>query len=734
MLKSKRILLILVAIAFITSITALGFPVTTKANSTFTNFITRSGDKLMDGSNELRFISINVPNFHFNENGPWSRIDPWEQEDILKSVVQMGGTVIRQYTFTFPGNDQGGTKVHYYSDGNYDSELFSDMDTGLQLAQQYGIRVIVPFIDKYSYWGGIYQFSSLNGGNGYDFYTNPVVKQRFKNFVSYVVNRYKNNKAILAWELGNELTGASDAWTQEMAAFVKSIDPNHLVSDNRWCADMNIPASACDNPDVDIIDNHFYGGDYVTKVNTDRNTCKDKKVYIVGEFGYAMAQAGGMSSFLDELISNGTSGAMIWSLRSHSKDGGFYFHVDAMHIYHWPGINKNETDVTTVLRQKAYQIRNLSLPSLPIPDAPVILSNSTIESIKWKGSAGAQKYDIERASNTSGPWSVVGTDVLESTNPYKPFSDMSAAEGQSYYYRVKAKNVSGISAASNVVGPITAPSITEGNLALNKVVTASSILVGYEASKAVDGSTASRWSSVNSDPQGIYVDLGDTYTINRVLLYWEAAYGKAYKLQVSNDAANWTDIYSTTTGDGGIDDLTGLSGSGRYVRMYGTQRGTLYGYSLLEFGVYGSGGVTPAPSGSIVDEMNDFTKSYSHTASLTFDAANTNYFAGDKSRLVRTSATYENIVYHTPGNINYMMVDTYFWPNEAVADFKFYTSNDGTSYTEYVPDKTNLGGNWTRIKYESSSLPTNTKYLKIEFRNTSVNNWNPQISKIQIDY
>jgi len=48
----------------------------------------------------------------------------------------------------------------------------------------------------------------------------------------------------------------------------------------------------------------------------------------------------------------------------------------------------------------------------------------------------------------------------------------------------------------------------------------------------------------------------------------------------------WTTIFSTTIGDGGIDDLTGLVGSGRYVRLNGTVRATQYGYSLWEFEVY----------------------------------------------------------------------------------------------------------------------------------------------------
>ncbi|MEV4412811.1 family 20 glycosylhydrolase [Catellatospora sp. NPDC049609] len=127
------------------------------------------------------------------------------------------------------------------------------------------------------------------------------------------------------------------------------------------------------------------------------------------------------------------------------------------------------------------------------------------------------------------------------------------------------------------------------DLALGRpVIVSSTYRVGVEAVNAVDGDSATRWSSDRSDPQWIYVDLGSTRTVNRVRINWEAAYGKSYEIQVSDDAVNWTPIYSTTTGDGGVDDLTGLSGTGRYVRMYGTQRGTVYGYSIWDFNVFGA--------------------------------------------------------------------------------------------------------------------------------------------------
>lgn len=153
-------------------------------------------------------------------------------------------------------------------------------------------------------------------------------------------------------------------------------------------------------------------------------------------------------------------------------------------------------------------------------------------------------------------------------------------------------------------------------LSQGKPATASSIETSsFTAAKAVDGNTSTRWASAEGhDPEWIRVDLGATYSITRVALTWEAAYAKSYQVQTSANGSTWTTIYSTTTGNGGGDDLTGLNGSGRYVRVYGTVRGTSYGYSLFEFKVYGSGtgpspsptvSPTPSPTGSTHVDLND---------------------------------------------------------------------------------------------------------------------------------
>jgi hypothetical protein len=124
------------------------------------------------------------------------------------------------------------------------------------------------------------------------------------------------------------------------------------------------------------------------------------------------------------------------------------------------------------------------------------------------------------------------------------------------------------------------------NLALNKTATASSTEnAGFPAADAVDGNLGTRWSSAFSDPQWLEVDLGSSQAICQVTLNWENAYATAFQIQTSPDGTNWTTIYSTTTGTGGTQTLN-VSGTGRYIRMYGTARATQYGYSLWEFSVF----------------------------------------------------------------------------------------------------------------------------------------------------
>jgi hypothetical protein len=124
-------------------------------------------------------------------------------------------------------------------------------------------------------------------------------------------------------------------------------------------------------------------------------------------------------------------------------------------------------------------------------------------------------------------------------------------------------------------------------LSTGKPALSSSVEPGYPAVLAVDGDPATRWSSAFTDPQWLQVDLGSTQALGRVELNWEVAYGKTYQIQTSTDGTTWTPVATATARTGGNETLL-VTGTARYVRMYGTERGTEWGYSLYEFKVYGS--------------------------------------------------------------------------------------------------------------------------------------------------
>ncbi len=168
------------------------------------------------------------------------------------------------------------------------------------------------------------------------------------------------------------------------------------------------------------------------------------------------------------------------------------------------------------------------------------------------------------------------------------------------------------------------------NLAYHKPVIVSSIEgTGLEGEKAVDGFYTTRWSSQFSDPQFIAVDLGEVYEIDKVVLFWETAYGKSYVIQTSIDSVSWTPAAGVSNGDGGI-DIIPLTERARFVRMYGFQRGTQWGYSLYEFEIYGPDSTSSIQNwesshGQIerIKLKNNFPNPFNSTTNIEFDLPKT---------------------------------------------------------------------------------------------------------------
>jgi mannan endo-1,4-beta-mannosidase len=431
------------------------------------SFITRSGSTLYDEGREFRFVSINIPNYFIVEDRAgnitqnWHRVTEFEQRDACRAVKRMGGQVFRTYTFSVQGgaNVQNNLAHITGSNGNltYNEELFQDVDMGLAIAREEGVRMYIPIIDNWQWFGGCNEFANIAGGG--DFWTSSTIKSKFKDFVTWLLNRtnsvtgvrYKEDPTIMAWELGNEIDKANDTWITEMAAHIKSQDPNHLVIDG---GHKSIPQASLSSSNIDVITTHYTDGDIQS--NTSR-AASSSKAYIYGEFRTDSS----IQNIVNTTRSSGAAGCLIWSLRFRTEYGGFYFHSDFdghSDSLQYPGFSEtlpsNEREIFTILRNGAYQIQGQSAPTEPVPPAPVLLPISNTQEINWQGSAGAFYYTLQRSSSAGGGWSNVATNISDA----KKNGDVAALPLYSdnpgsgiWYYRVIAINGAGESEPSNVV-------------------------------------------------------------------------------------------------------------------------------------------------------------------------------------------------------------------------------------------------------------------------------------------
>ncbi|GLY80783.1 hypothetical protein Airi01_090500 [Actinoallomurus iriomotensis] len=202
----------------------------------------------------------------------------------------------------------------------------------------------------------------------------------------------------------------------------------------------------------------------------------------------------------------------------------------------------------------------------------------------------------------------------------------------------------------------------------------------------MDGDTSTRWSSAASDPQWLQVDLGASATVSQVVLNWETAYATAFQIQVSGDANTWTTVYSTTTGTGGTQTLN-VTGSGRYVRMYGTARATQYGYSLWEFQVYGTSGSAPPPSTTPISAFKQVTASST-------EGGNAPAAALDGRTTTRWSSLYTDNEWLQVdlGGAATISGATLIWENAYATGYHIDVSDNGTSWSTIYTTTTGKGG------------------------------------------
>jgi hypothetical protein len=440
-------------------------------------FITARDGRLFDGDREFRFISFNIPNLleiednvGFTNENPWRLPDRFEITDALESVRQLGGTVARTYAITVERtNDTPAIPRHVLAPAQFDESSFRALDEVLAAANRAGIRLIIPLVDNWPWMGGRAEYARWRGKTKDDFWTDPQIIADFEQTIHFILARtntvtgvcYRDDKAILCWETGNELA-SPPAWTREIARFIKAGDTNHLVMDG--VNGGTLRRESLEIPDVDIVTTHQYPGNhrsFAELIRANAEEARGRKAYVVGEFGFVSTAE--MVAAMTAIARSGASGGLLWSLRFRNRDGGFYWHSepyggDLFKAFHWPpsrlGDAYDETELMEAVRAKAFAIRGLPVPELAAPAPPRLLPVADPAAIAWQGSVGATGYQLERARKQGGPWQIIATNVDEAFTQYRPeFADENVPAGK-WYYRVRAQNGSGRSEPSNLAGPV----------------------------------------------------------------------------------------------------------------------------------------------------------------------------------------------------------------------------------------------------------------------------------------
>ncbi|KAK7337615.1 hypothetical protein VNO77_18198 [Canavalia gladiata] len=206
-------------------------------------FVQRKGTNFILNNKHFYFNGFNAYWLMYMASDPSTRPKVTE---ILQQASNHGLNVARTWAF-----GDGGYRALQLSPGSYDENVFRGLDFVISEARKYRVRLILSFVNNWKDFGGKNQYVQWAKQRGQkvnsedDFYSNPLVKQYYKNHVKAVMTRkntitgvvYKDDPTIFAWELMNEPRSIENnnaqkifqSWVTEMAAYAKSIDSIHML-------------------------------------------------------------------------------------------------------------------------------------------------------------------------------------------------------------------------------------------------------------------------------------------------------------------------------------------------------------------------------------------------------------------------------------------------------------------------------------------------------------------------
>lgn len=268
---------------------------------------------------------------------------------VLQSAVGLGATVVRCWAFLdaaigpawFQRLENGRLIQNSGPDG------LQRLDSLIAAAEEFGLRLILPLVNYWKDFGGIPQYLawlSIPGGPD-RFYVDPRAREAYKAWVEIVLTRrntrtgrlYAEEPAVMAWELANEprceAPGGSHLlldWIVEMSAFVKSLDPNHLLA----VGDEGRLLEILRLPHIDFGTYHWYPEAWAQSPRSTRAWIRshvqagfraDKPV-LLEEFGLTSERqrCRWYPRWLDWIAGEGGAGALLWMLGSDEPDVAGY--------------------------------------------------------------------------------------------------------------------------------------------------------------------------------------------------------------------------------------------------------------------------------------------------------------------------------------------------------------------------------------------------------------------------
>lgn len=225
--------------------------------------------------------------------------------------------------------------------------------------------------------------------------------------------------------------------------------------------------------------------------------------------------------------------------------------------------------------------------------------------------------------------------------------------------------------------------------------------------------------------------------------FWSGEAMTHYKFYISSDNANWkeiTPLITTTTGTlpvwhRVVYNFNALPVSAKYLKAVWQSSTTSWSPQI------GEGVFSDTANRTVTDACGDATNPsfiFARSYDIGVDTSSSVYLGGDNERYcsIRSSQEAEWITYSFP-DMSSASITTYFWPGEAISNFKFYTSSDNSAWTEVTPAITTVASTmpyWHRVVYSISSMTPGVNYLKVFWQNLSGQPWSPQLGAVSITH